>query len=322
MGLVLLRPVLLSPVTADDVYHSMFSAVDPDRTIGTDIAELPQTWRTRLDIGRVNVLTAVERRNAGRAVVEAAVATGRPVNQVLGVFKIWYAALSLFAVYALLRAIRWRRADSGFLVRMESGTRTIAMVAGGLAFAAGAQAQHTGGTGGHGGEGAQRLARLPRVDVDRGILHLRGGGTDAVARAPGRGPGLGRRRACRPAPDPIGVASNFRYELTFPALPLTLLALVLLPVSDLENRAAGRRAKWLLGSAYGIGFGAVLVVNRMLVSDVCGSGDCYSGVSLSLGPTMFRTFAINVASSIPGTGTPPPSRSPPTASGHRPSGRS
>ena len=100
----------------------------------------------------------------------------------------------------------------------------------------------------------------------------------------------------------IGVASNYRYELTFPALPLTLLALVLLPVSDLEHRAAGRRAKWLLGSAYGVGFGAVLVANRMLVSDACGGGGCYSGVSLALGPTMFRTFAINVASSIPGTG--------------------
>ena len=100
----------------------------------------------------------------------------------------------------------------------------------------------------------------------------------------------------------IGVVSNYRYELTFPALPLTLLALALLPVSDLEHRAAGRRAKWLLGSAYGVGFGAVLVANRMLVSDVCDGGGCYSGVSLALGPTMFRTFAINVVSSIPGTG--------------------
>ena len=100
----------------------------------------------------------------------------------------------------------------------------------------------------------------------------------------------------------IGVMTNFRYELTFPALPLTLLALVLLPVSDLEHRAAGRRAKWLLGSAYSVGFVAVLISNRMLVSDVCDGGGCYAGVRVSLGSTASRTFAINVASSIPGTG--------------------
>ena len=304
VGLVLLRPVLLSPVTADDVYHSLFSAADPDRTIGTDIAELPQTWRQRLDIGRVNVLTAVERRSAGRAVVEAAVATGRPVNQVLGIFKIWYAALSLFAVYALLRAIRWRRADSGSLVRMESGTRTVAMLAGGLAFAAGAQAQHTGVNSPGTTSVVKELNGWLAYPVSTWTAALSIFGVVALTLW------LARLAAARgwivavPAAlllAGIGVASNYRYELTFPALPLTLLALVLLPVSDLEHRAAGRRAKWLLGSAYGVGFGAVLAVNRMLVSDACGSGDCYSGVSLSLGPTMFRTFAINVTASIPGT---------------------
>ena len=67
----------------------------------------------------------------------------------------------------------------------------------------------------------------------------------------------------------IGVVSNFRYELTFPALPLTLLALVLVPVSDLEHKAAGRRAKWLLGSAYAVGFVAVLVANRMTLRPRC-----------------------------------------------------
>ena len=40
----------------------------------------------------------------------------------------------------------------------------------------------------------------------------------------------------------------------------------------------------------------------MLLSDACGGGGCYEGVSLALGPAMFRTFAINVVSSLPGTG--------------------
>ena len=144
VGLVLLRPVLLSPVYGDDVYYALYAADDPDRSIVTDIADVPELWRIRLSDGRVNVLTIVERRSTGRAMVEAAVATGRPVHQIQGVFKIGYAALSLFAVYALLRAIRWRRRDSGSLVQMEGRTRGVAMVAGGLAFAAGAQAQNTG----------------------------------------------------------------------------------------------------------------------------------------------------------------------------------
>jgi hypothetical protein len=58
----------------------------------------------------------------------------------------------------------------------------------------------------------------------------------------------------------------------------------------------------LLGSAYGVAFVAVLGANRVLLSDVCDRGDCYNGVSMALGPAMFRTFAVNVASTIPGTG--------------------
>ena len=70
MGLVLLRPVLLGPVTGDDVYYSLNAAADPDRTVVTDVARLPREGRYRVAKGRVNVLTAVERRTSGRAMVE------------------------------------------------------------------------------------------------------------------------------------------------------------------------------------------------------------------------------------------------------------
>jgi hypothetical protein len=296
VGLVLLRPVLLGPVTGDDVYYSLNAAADPDATILTEIAGLPQEWRNRVADGRVNVLTAVERRTSGRAMVETAVATGRPVHQVLGVFKIGYAALSLFAVYALLRAIRWRRRDSGALVQMAGRTRTIAMVAGGLAFAVGAEPQVVGL---HGLNGwlSYPVSTWTAAFSIFGVVAL----TLWLARlAAARG-----RVVAVPAAlllIVIGALSNYRYELTFPALPLTLLALALLPVSDLEDRAAGRRAKWVLGSAYVLGFVPVLVANRMLLSEGCNGGGCYEGVSLALGRTMFRTFGINVISSLPGTG--------------------
>ena len=290
VGLVLLRPVLLAPVTGDDVVWPLESAADPDRTILTEIAELPAEWRYRVSMGRANVLTAVERRVSGRAMVETAVATGRPVHQVQGVFKIGYAALSLFAVYALLRAIRWRRRDSGSLVQMDGRTRAVAMITGGLAFAAGAQPQHTGLNGWLSYPVSTWTAAFSIFGVVALMLWL-------ARLAAVRGWVVAVPAAVLLTV--IGVVSNFRYELTFPALPLTLLALAVLPVSDLEHRAAGRRAKWLLGSAYAVGFVAVLVANRMLVNDVCDGGGCYTGVSVALGPTMLRTFAINVASSIP-----------------------
>jgi hypothetical protein len=296
VGLVLLRPVLLGPVTGDDVYYALNAAADPDRTVLTEIAELPQEWRHRVAHGRVNVLTAVERRTSGRAMVETAVATGRPAHQVLAVFRIGYAALSLFAVYALLRAIRWRRRDSGSLVQLESRTRWLAMVAGGLAFAVGAQPQLAGL---HGLNGwlSYPVSTWTAAFSILGVVAL----TLWLARlAAARGWVVAVPAALLLTV--IGALTNYRYELTFPALPLTLIALALLPVSDLEHRAAGRRAKWLLGSAYVVGFVPVLVANRMLLSDACGAGGCYEGVSLALGPTMFRTFAINVVSSLPGTG--------------------
>jgi len=300
VGLVLLRPVLLSPVTGDDIYFHLYASANPDpNATGLSpvrdggIAKLPVEWRVRFDIGRVNVLTAVERRIAGRTMIETAVATGRPVHQISGALKIGYAALSLFAVYALLRAIRWRRPDTGSLVQMESGTRAVAMVAGGLAFAAGAAPQHTGANGWLSYPASTWTAAFSIFGVVALMLWL-------TRLAAVRGRVVAVPAALLLAV--IGVVSNFRYELTFPALPLTLLALVLLPVSDLEHRAAGRRAKWLLGSAYGVGFFAVLGANRMLLRDVCDGGDCYGGVSIALEPAMFRTFAVNVASTIPGTG--------------------
>jgi len=291
----------LSPVTGDDLYFPLYAASD---TIVSDsttrspvrdggIAALPEEWHDKVAQGRVNVLTPVERTISGRAMVEAAVATGRPVHQVLGVFKLGYAALSLFAVYALLRAIRWRRRDSGSLVQIESGSRAVAMVAGGLAFAAGAPPQHTGVNGWL----SYPVSTWTAAFSIFGVVAL----TLWLARlAVDRG-----RVVAVPAAlllTTIGVVSNFRYELTFPALPLTLLALVLLPVSDLEHRAAGRRAKWLLGSAYGVGFFAVFGATRMMLRDVCDGGACYEGVSIAFGPKMFQTFAVNVVSTIPGTG--------------------
>jgi hypothetical protein len=100
----------------------------------------------------------------------------------------------------------------------------------------------------------------------------------------------------------VGGLTNYRYELTFVALPLMLTALAVVPVSDREHRVSGRKAKWLMGGAYVVGFVPVLVSNRMMLKNVCASGSCYQGVRPALDPVMFKTFAVNIISSVPGTG--------------------
>lgn len=297
VGLLLLRPVLLGPVTGDDVYYSLNAASDAHDTVLSDLGGLPTEFRHRFHDGRVNVLTAFERRLSGRAMVETAVATGRPVNQVLAVFRLGYAALALFAVHALLRALRWRRPGTGTLVQLSRATRTVLMVAGGLAVAVGAQPQLVGL---HGLNGwlAYPVSTWTAAFSIFGVVAL----TLWLARLTAqRGRAVAVVAALVLAA--VGVLSNYRYELTFPALPLTLLALLVVPVSDLEHRAAGRRAKWLLGSAYVAGFVPLLLANRILLRQVCERGGCYEGVTLSLGPGALRTFVVNVLSTIPGTGT-------------------
>ena len=296
VALVLLRPVLLAPITGDDVYYTLGAAKDPDRTVLIEINELRLEWSERVAKGRVNVLTAVERRTAGRAVLETAVATGRPAHHILAVLRIGYAALSLLAVYALLRSIRWRRPRSGGLVRLEARTLAVAMVAGTLAFAAGAQPQLVGNDGLNGWIAYPVLTWTAALSIF-GVVAL----ALWLARlTAARGSEVGLAAALLFVV--VGVLTNFRSELTFVALPLTLAALAVVPVSDRHESAAGRRAKALVGSAYVVGFLPLLVANRMMLREVCASGACYEGVSLSVSPVMFKTFGINVLSSIPGTG--------------------
>ncbi len=284
LGLVLLRPVLQAPITGDDVYYDFHAASDT------------QLWDVRVGTGRVDVITRMERRISGRVLIDASVASGRLPRDVLAVFRAGYLLLSLVAVYALLRTVRWRRRDSGELVRLAGRDRALALIAGALMFAAGAQAQLVGLAGFNG---------WVSYPVSTLTLPLSVFGVVALALWFAR---LGAERGGKvgvPAALTllvVGGLTNYRYELTFLALPMVLIALVLLPVSSREHRSAGRRAKWLMGGAYVAGFVPLLIANRLMISRACARTDCYVGVTPSPGLAMFKTFAVNVVSSVPGTG--------------------
>lgn len=295
LGLVLLRPVLLGPVTGDDVYY-LFDSAAADRTVVDTLTALPEEWSTRVGTGRVNVLTVAERRTAGHLTVDAAVATGRPVHHVQALLKAGYLALGLLAVHALLRTLRWRRRDTGALVALDRRTLVAATVAGGLLVAVGAQPQLVGP---HGWNGwlsypvSTWTATLSVFGVVALALWLARLAADRGARA-----GVPAAAALAA----VGVLTNYRYELTFAAVPLVLVALAVVPVTDRGDRHDGVRAKLALGAAYLAGFVPLLLVHRRLVAEACARGECYGGVRPDLGPQVVGTWWRNVLSTVPGTG--------------------
>ena len=102
--------------------------------------------------------------------------------------------------------------DSGSLVRMESGTRAVAMVAGGLAFAAGAQPQHTGLNGWLSYPVSTWTAAFSIFGVVALTLWLaRLAAARGLGRRRARRPALGRDRGCQQLPvraDLPGVAAD------------------------------------------------------------------------------------------------------------------
>jgi hypothetical protein len=294
LGLVLLRPVILAPITGDDTFYDFQAAGSADGPIGSEYLDLSHEWNTRVNKGRVNVLTGMERKVTGRAVMDAAVATGQAPRHFQAVFRVVFLGLCLAAVYFLLRALRWRRKDSGELVRLAPRHRWLALLAGGLAFAAGAQPQLVGQ---HGWNGwlSYPVSTLTAPLAIFGVVAL----ALWLARlCVGRG-----WRVVAPAVLVllvVGVLTNYRYELTFVALPMVVIALLVVPVSSREQQAAGRRAKWVAGAAYVVGFVPVLTYNRIMLSHICDRQHCYAGVRPALDADLVRTFVINVASNIPG----------------------
>jgi hypothetical protein len=296
LGLVLLRPVIFAPITGDDTFYDFSAAAMAHGAIGSEYLDLHAEWDRRVNKGRVNVLTGVERKVTGRAVLDSAVATGHQPREVQSLFRIFFLGLCMAAVYVLLRALRWRRRDSGELVRLGVRARTIALTAGGLVFAAGAQPQLVGLHGWNGWLsypvstltaplsifGVAALALwLARLSVVRG---WRFGIPAALVLLV------------------VGALTNYRYELTFVALPVVVIALLLVPVSSRAERPAGRRVKTFLGAAYVVGFLPVLIANRIMLNHICAHQECYQGVRPAADVGMLTTFAANVLSNIPGVG--------------------
>jgi hypothetical protein len=241
-ALVFMRPTLVAPVAGDDrnLYPSM-GAYDDSWTPLSDLARVPEWWEVRSEKGRVNLVTVFERRTAARAIVETSVVTSTPTYLVNGAVKLLLTLASVFTLTALIRSLRWRRGD-GALVRLSGGTVLLCTLAGGVAFAVGSQPQILG----HNGRNA--WVNYPTHTYGAVVSIF---GVVALVLWLTRLYAEGRHRV------PIivtlvllALVTNFRYELVFSAVPLAVIALLLVPVTPGDRVAEGRRAKWVTGLAY------------------------------------------------------------------------
>jgi hypothetical protein len=288
-----MKPVLLAPVAGDDrVGYPQLSAME-SLAVAVDLGQVPHWWeaRTHHD-GRANVVSIVERRTAGRLVVETSVDTGTPTYVVNGVLKLLLAASAVLTLTALLKSLRCRRRD-GALVKLSGQTVVLGTLVGGVLFALGSQpAFHF--VYGHNGWVNYPTHTYGAVAsilvVTALVLWL----TRLYAE--------GRFRV------PIvlvlvflAVLTNLRYELVFPAGPLSLIALLVVPVTPTQRAAEGRRAKWVTGISFVGVFMTVLVGLRVYLHELCDAGGCYNAVTPHLSWGIARTFWHNVASSVPGT---------------------
>jgi len=301
VGTGLAWPVLAAPVTGDDRWLYLFMGGAKPWSVLQELRSIDDWWTQRVPIGRVNVVTLLERRLAGRAVFDVALTAGVAISTVLGALKWLLMGISALTMGALAKSLRWRD-GAGELVALPGRVVGVLTIATGLLLALGAQPQipeYFLGLTGRNGWLSYPTSTYGAIVNIFGVTALMLWLSRIIAR-PGRHWLTALVLVVAAA---IGAVTNFRYELTFVAAPLVLVALVLFPVTAQSRARAGRRAKWLVGGAYFAGFAPLFVGLRVYLNHMCEVGKCYTGVEPKLGFDTLRAFWVNFASSVPGTGS-------------------
>jgi len=287
---VLLYPVLASPVGADDRYWyllvpgetggSYFEAIS--RTLGDIVAGAEN--------GRIVALTTLLRQLTSLAVTGIAVATSSPIFAVQAGMKLILIALVVLTCSAFLRSLRWRAAQ-GSLMSLSRPTIVVITVTTAAFLAIGAQAQD------QFANGWTTYAPLTytAVIVILGSASLLVWLTRKAASGPSGWKVVGIGSAAV-----IGLALNFSYELFYVAVPVVVLTLLLQPVHVDARR--GVKAKLIVGGAFITVFTAVFVVSRVWIANLCSTRSCYGGTQTDLNGKVATTFLRNLATAVPGGG--------------------
>ena len=294
-SVVYMRPTLVAPIAGDDrANFPWIAAYDDSWSPLSDLEDLPELWKQRAHKGRVTVVAALERRTVARGVMATAIRTDTPTARVLGALKLLLTIASVLTLAALVKSLRWRRRD-GALIRASRRTVILCTLAGGVLFALGSQSQFLRPNG--------RNGWVSYPDLSYGAVVSIFGAAALVLWLTRLYAERRHRVVAIVALVVLAVVSNFRYELTFVAVPLSVIALALVPLTPGDRAAEGRRAKWITGLAYAGVFLLIFVAMRVYLRSQCAEGGCYEGVTLRLSMDMLRTFWFNVVSSVPGAGS-------------------
>ena len=291
-ALALLFPVLAASVNADDRYWYLMIG---DRAEGSALEVLRWSWSQisfeALD-GRLASFGAFQRRLVGMFVIEAAVGTGTPIVVYQALLKLVLFCGSILAAFAFVRSLRWRN-RAGELVRASRRTLLLVIAASTIAVAVGAQAHsqfRNGWTSYPVFTYGAAIFIFGSIAFVLWITRLVANGSRLALVAGTLGLLL------------LAAATNVSYELVYPAVPVTAVALAIIPVTDRARRSAGRRAKLLTSVTYIGGFTVFLVAIQRYLAEICARSDCYEGVELRLQPTVVRTAWYNLLTAIPGSG--------------------
>jgi hypothetical protein len=290
-AIMLVYPVIASPITADDRYWYVGSAAGSN---GSFVELVGFAWERLLwhvDIGRMVLLAEIERRFVYLGIIELAVATATPITVYQALLKLGLLGGGILCVLAFVRSLRWRTPD-GTLARVSRRTLVLVGVAGTLAVAVGVQATRPG----HNGWIAYPVLTYGAVAFIFGSIALLLWLTRLVAER-SRAMAIGAAVVLVM----LALATNLSYELVFPAVPVAALALLVIPVTDRAHRAAGRRAKLVTGLAYVGTFVPVFVAARLYLASNCADQSCYSGVQVELGSAAMRATAYTFVAAIPGS---------------------
>jgi hypothetical protein len=289
-AILLLWPVLFSPITADDRYWFVEVPAETDlsfrQAIQLTIQEIPAT----LEAGRLAPLAFLARRVMLLASFRFSVATSAPLVATQGIAKLLLFLVGIGSCLAFVKSLRWR-SESGRLVGVGDHKLMVVGVALAPLVAAGAQA-HT----------QFRNGWISYPVLTYGAVTVVFGSGALVAWCTRR---LAERRRGALSIGIVsmivlGIALNTSYELYYVAFPLALTVLLLFPFSPLRKDPDERRAKTIIGGTLSLVFISLLIGIRRLISAQCATAECYVGTDPALGRGVFVTLWNNFFTSIPG----------------------
>lgn len=290
--LIMLYPVLLSPVNADDRYWYVEVL---GRTQGSYANATAWTFEDlQADAengGRVTVLAFLVRRLSMIGLVDAAVLTSTPIVAMQGVLKLGLVVATVLACWSFLRVLRYRA--SGQLHRLRSGTIAVATLSTAVLISTGAQAHSQVRNGWTSYAILTYSAAVVMVAAVALIVWL-------TRRAATAGPSalvVGVIIAAL-----LGLVLNTSYELYYVTVPLVLAAVIQQPMSAEPNDPRARRAKLAIGGSFTVSFLVFFALTQAWVSRLCRNSSCYEGAQMDLSTKTLVTATRNLLTAVPGGG--------------------